>query len=477
MIKQLFTRLFNAFLPSEAVINAMSKTEVRKMKISLSLTMCISCLVPFCFQQAFVKGLTPSGICLAGFAIANISSYYFLKKGKYVVAFMNVMVFGYIAVTMDVFLCGGFLAPSFIYSQVYMVPLVYYLGMGRVTISIMGLNVIWCTILLAIHQSGYDYSAALVQPYYVVYYVANLGATFLMLLFFMAYQSDRDRQEIEIHDYLDKLVELEKTGTEIRMAGGFAHEIRNALTGTLFILRNIRQKNESVDTSLMMTNCQLLFDLVEELSTRIPESLRPKINAIISQVAENEKQIHDAVSLISNAIDASLSLTNRTMEFSKIGFEEMGTEDLNLLPIVADICAYYKDRMRELGVQFSTRLCREAIVKGNRDHFEIIFRNLIANALDALESGRDKEKRRMNFHIEVIAGLVYIVIEDNGCGIPEDIQSEIFDAFFTTKHAVGTGLGLSTTRKIVKLYNGTITLTSEAGKGTKFQLTFPSVLH
>jgi signal transduction histidine kinase len=60
---------------------------------------------------------------------------------------------------------------------------------------------------------------------------------------------------------------------------------------------------------------------------------------------------------------------------------------------------------------------------------------------------------------------VKVVISDTGKGIPQDILDKVFDPFFTTK-TVGSGLGLTVAREIVKRHNGTMDVQSEVGKGT-----------
>ena len=72
-------------------------------------------------------------------------------------------------------------------------------------------------------------------------------------------------------------------------------------------------------------------------------------------------------------------------------------------------------------------------------------------------------------------GKVIIEIEDNGPGIPEDIQSKILQPFFTTKKGTeGTGLGLSITNDIVKAHGGELSLVSNPQSGTKFRIAFPN---
>ncbi len=69
--------------------------------------------------------------------------------------------------------------------------------------------------------------------------------------------------------------------------------------------------------------------------------------------------------------------------------------------------------------------------------------------------------------------MIRISIHDNGPGIPQSDQEEVFKPFFTTK-AGGTGLGLAIARKLVLLHNGTMELVSTVNVGTIIDLFFPT---
>ena len=67
---------------------------------------------------------------------------------------------------------------------------------------------------------------------------------------------------------------------------------------------------------------------------------------------------------------------------------------------------------------------------------------------------------------------------DTGCGMDDETQAQVFDAFFSTKRG-GSGLGLPTARKIIEAHGGRITLQSELGRGTQLtvHLPMPARLH
>ncbi len=67
-----------------------------------------------------------------------------------------------------------------------------------------------------------------------------------------------------------------------------------------------------------------------------------------------------------------------------------------------------------------------------------------------------------------------VSVGDSGCGIPEEIRSKIFDAFFTTNPAgVGSGLGLDIVKKIIAKHHGRIDVQSAVGVGTTFSVYLP----
>ena len=65
-----------------------------------------------------------------------------------------------------------------------------------------------------------------------------------------------------------------------------------------------------------------------------------------------------------------------------------------------------------------------------------------------------------------------IEVEDEGTGIPPEVQARLFDPFFTTKPE-GTGLGLSITRRIVDVHGGRIRYETRVGQGTRFVIFIP----
>jgi signal transduction histidine kinase/ActR/RegA family two-component response regulator len=112
-------------------------------------------------------------------------------------------------------------------------------------------------------------------------------------------------------------------------------------------------------------------------------------------------------------------------------------------------------------------------VRADPSQLHQVLLNLVVNAKDAMADGgtitiATSQVRERGIDLAVIS------VSDSGCGMPPDVQAKVFEPFFTTKPiGRGTGLGLSTVYGIVQQHGGTVDLTSEVGRGSRFDVRLP----
>ena len=99
--------------------------------------------------------------------------------------------------------------------------------------------------------------------------------------------------------------------------------------------------------------------------------------------------------------------------------------------------------------------------------------NLITNAVDAIPSERGDGIVILRTRLSKDGRWILIQVEDNGCGIPEENMTKIFNLFFSTKGRKGSGIGLAVSRKVVEAHHGRISLASTVDKGTTFTIELP----
>jgi PAS domain S-box-containing protein len=124
-------------------------------------------------------------------------------------------------------------------------------------------------------------------------------------------------------------------------------------------------------------------------------------------------------------------------------------------------------------------------VMGDRTQIHQVLLNLCVNARDAMPKGGKLGIIGRNIHLTQTkqalpapaapGPYVRLLVSDSGCGIPPADRERIFDPFFTTKEVgKGTGLGLSTVLGIVKSHRGVVSVMSEMGQGTTFEILLPA---
>jgi len=106
-------------------------------------------------------------------------------------------------------------------------------------------------------------------------------------------------------------------------------------------------------------------------------------------------------------------------------------------------------------------------VEHDSDQIHQVLLNLLLNAVQAIEG-----PGTVRVEIGSRDGCASVVVSDTGRGIPAQNLSNIFRPFYTTK-GNGTGLGLSLARRIVEEHHGRIEVSSEVGKGSKFEVVLP----
>jgi signal transduction histidine kinase len=117
-------------------------------------------------------------------------------------------------------------------------------------------------------------------------------------------------------------------------------------------------------------------------------------------------------------------------------------------------------------------------VLGDAKQLQVIFMHLLVNAEQACRRDNARGHIRVQLSSDTLEQQVRIEVEDNGPGIPAEIQNHVFEPFSTTKIAGrGIGLGLSIVRAVVQTHKGQVSFETATGKGTTFVIELPMLVH
>ncbi len=193
--------------------------------------------------------------------------------------------------------------------------------------------------------------------------------------------------------------------------------------------------------------------------------------AMLDQLSDKSKKHLETVL---KAVDRLNLILSRFMSFSRVS-EEI-TEDLSIEKIIHEVHQLLEHQLKKNQIRCSIE-GEENLphILGYNQGLQQVISNLLINAMHALED-KENDQRTIKINTSSSNDRVLVEIEDNGCGIPEEIQDRIFDPFFTTKSAdEGTGLGMAIVESILCKHNAEIGVKSTVGIGTKFTISFPAL--
>lgn len=238
----------------------------------------------------------------------------------------------------------------------------------------------------------------------------------------------------------ERFMQAQKMESVGRLAGSVAHDFNNLLTG---IQGNI---------SLAMMELQ------------------------------EEDPLFEILGEVSKAAESATDLTRQLLAFSRKQAPIARVSDLN--EVIRDF-AKILGRLLGKDIALKTCLCQETALIGiDPGQLQQVLINLAVNARDAMPDGGalmietasvrlDEEDCR---RLEGVTPGPYLrlTLNDEGCGMSQEVQRHLFEPFFTTKErGKGTGLGLATVQGIVKQHKGAIAVHSEMGVGTRFVIYLP----
>jgi PAS domain S-box-containing protein len=249
------------------------------------------------------------------------------------------------------------------------------------------------------------------------------GGTVLLL------EDITDRRMLEQH-----LMHSERLASIGRLAAGVAHEIGNPVTGIQYLAREIRDESQE---ELSRNNAGQIIDQTQRVA-RILQSLVSFAHA--GRGKQNDYSHHPTC----------------------FDLRESVREAINLLSL--------SDKTKDVAF---INVCNPLIVYGDPQKLQQVMVNLLSNARDACPEFA-------HVYIEGVTDETSAVlsITDEGPGIPEHLQTQVFEPFYTTKPAgEGTGLGLPLVHSIIEQHNGQIRIESPAnlqtGRGARFIIRLP----
>jgi two-component system NtrC family sensor kinase len=236
----------------------------------------------------------------------------------------------------------------------------------------------------------------------------------------------------------DELIQIDRLAEIGRIASGIAHEINNPLA----IINEIYGWAE----------------VVVEDAKGLSSDEREELEKALKNIGEQTKRCR--------------SITHQLLSF--VRDSEPRKKEFDLHELLNETVSFLKPELKYAPIEIVRNFSNESLpMKTDPKMIEQVFLNLMTNAIHAVRD-RGGEGGRVEIRTQKTESDIEITVGDNGQGISEENQVNIFNLFFTTKApGKGTGLGLSICRNIIKNLGGTISFQSKPGVGTTFTVRIP----
>ena len=171
---------------------------------------------------------------------------------------------------------------------------------------------------------------------------------------------------------------------------------------------------------------------------------------------------------ISSASENLSTLISNILKLNKLENQEIvpNAQPYDLTRQLSDCALNHEELWEKKNIDFDAQLEERVMIMADESMLEIVFNNLIANAIKFTEPGG-----RVLLRQEKEGGDVVVTISDTGCGMDEETTRHIFDKFYqgdTSHSKEGNGLGLALVKRVLDISGGRISVTSAPGEGTEF---------
>lgn len=269
----------------------------------------------------------------------------------------------------------------------------------------------------------------------------------------------------ESYDLLQKqqavMLQNEKLATLGTLAAGMAHEINNPLA---FVKSNIESLTK------YHTSYSRLVSFIQEATNDLPKDTQTKLTKLFDE-EDIEFIQEDLPELMTDTVEGLTRVRDIVMNLRS--FARTQSTDRSTAKLVDGIKSTLKLLHSELNNSVNMQLNLNPLpdISCNPNELNQVFLNLIINAKQATA---DQKRPTITISSDQIDSEIVIKISDNGSGMSEAVQKEIFVPFFTTKSVGdGTGMGLAIAYGIIKDHNGEISVSSIEGEGTTFTIKLP----
>lgn len=271
-------------------------------------------------------------------------------------------------------------------------------------------------------------------------------------------------------------VRVTKSGERINVSLTISplYDGSGAIVGASKILRDISSKTRAEESLLQAAKMAAAGRMAATIAHEVNNPLEAVTNLLFlaKTNADDPVQVREYVTMAESEVARVSHLAKQTLGFYR---EHAHPVETDIGSLIGEAVLVYRRKCEQAGIALRLDLRSTHTLIVRKGEMMQVISNLIANAIYAMPQGGTLSIATEDAVENGTAG-TKLTITDTGVGIAEENLDRIFEAFFTTRAAIGTGIGLFVAKQFVEGHQGTITVESSvdaANHGTRFTIFLP----
>ena len=239
------------------------------------------------------------------------------------------------------------------------------------------------------------------------------------------------------------------------------------ITFTVLYLFKIIEKIESLNSTIkLLEKDKQIKDALFKLTHEIKNPLAVCKGYLDMINLDNIEKSNKYITIMKQEINRSLNIISDFVEYNKI---KVVKEQIDLNMLLEDVYDSFKILVNASNIKllYNDKNNDDIYIMGDYERLKQVLINLLKNSLESIEN-----KGKIQIYTKLYKKYIDIVVQDDGKGMDEEVQSKLLEMFYTTKNN-GTGLGVSLSNEIIKAHNGKLLYKSKVNTGTIATIRLP----
>lgn len=247
---------------------------------------------------------------------------------------------------------------------------------------------------------------------------------------------------------------------------GWRQRIRHAASRSQIAFINIPFHQQFPQNKQIMMIGEMTCEVIHDIKNILTGIKTCAEVLTMDELPDEERK--EFAQLVLQEITRALNLSQEVLDFSYGGEKNLSIQPASVENIIHESLSPLKETFLKQNIEVKTELHYSGSIRIDIEKMKRVCMNIFKNAIEAMPRGGT-----LTIESQLVYDTVVLEFRDTGCGMSQELQSQIFEPFVTEGKTHGTGLGMAIAKTIVNAHGAEIDVQSEIGLGTTIRILLP----